>query len=393
MATIKLYLDTRRAKDNGEYPIKVMVYHRNVILINTPYSCKEKDWKNNRLSKSVTNFEAKNAKISKIVFDIETKLLDLDRDGKLKSLSDKQLKQILQTKKSDKPTIFIQTFKDFADSREAERTRELYNNTLAKLLNYDPEPTFESLNFEWLETFDAYLAEQGDAINTRAIEMRNIRAVFNHALKKDITNIYPFRKFDIKKEETRHRDLEIKEIQNVIKYDGKWNHFRDCFMLSFYLIGINLKDLLFAKKGDVHKGRLEYRRSKTKRLYSIKIESEAQEIINRYPDPEYLVSFIRMYKSYDGFKRAINYALKKITDPQGNIIDETMSTYYARHSWATIASSIGILKDTISESLGHEYGSKTTGIYIDFDITKIDPANRKVIDAVIRPIQKNKAKA
>lgn len=393
MATIRLYLDTRRAKDNGEYPIKIGIFHKKNILINTPYSAKKKDWKNNRLTKAVSNFEAKNAKITKMVSEIETKLLDLDRDGKLKSMSDKQLKQVLQTKKSDKPSIFIQTFGDFANSREAERTRELYHNTLTKLLKYDPEPTFERLNYEWLESFDTYLAGQGDKINTRAIEMRNIRAVFNHALKIDITNVYPFRKFDIKKEKTRHRDLEIKEIQNILKYNGKWNHFRDCFILSFYLIGINLKDLLYAKNTDVKKGRLEYRRSKTKQLYSIKIEPEAQEIIDRYPDPEYMTSFIRMYKSYDGFKRAINYALKKLTDPQGNIIDDSMSTYYARHSWATIASDSGVIKDDISESLGHEYGSEVTGIYIDFDITKIDPANRKVIDAIVLPKPKEKTRS
>ena len=316
--------------------------------------------------------------------DIEAKLLDLDRDGKLRLLSDKQLKEKLQTKRSDKPTLFIQTYKSFTDTRTAERTRELYNNTLNKILEYDPEPTFEGIDYDWLENFDLHLRQKGDATNTRAIELRNIRAVFNHALKKDITNVYPFRKFEIKKEETWHLDLEIKEIQSIIKYDVKWNHFRDCFMLSFYLIGMNLKDMLFAKKKDVKKGRLEYRRSKTKKLYSIKIEPEAKEIIDRYPDDEYMVSFIRMYKDYDGFKRAINYALKKLTDEEGNVIDERMSTYFARHSWATIASDIGISKDTISEALGHKYGSKITGIYINFDSEKVDLANRKVIDALTK---------
>lgn len=384
MATIRLYLDKRRSKQDGSYPIKIVINHRKDIMINTPYSVKEKEWKNNRIVKSVSNSEAKNAKITKMMSDIEAKLLDLDRDGKLRLLSDKQLKEKLQTKRSDKPTLFIQTYKSFTDTRTAERTRELYNNTLNKILEYDPEPTFEGIDYDWLENFDLHLRQKGDATNTRAIELRNIRAVFNHALKKDITNVYPFRKFEIKKEETWHLDLEIKEIQSIIKYDGKWNHFRDCFMLSFYLIGMNLKDMLFAKKKDVKKGRLEYRRSKTKKLYSIKIEPEAKEIIDRYPDDEYMVSFIRMYKDYDGFKRAINYALKKLTDEEGNVIDERMSTYFARHSWATIASDIGISKDTISEALGHKYGSKITGIYINFDSEKVDLANRKVIDALTK---------
>lgn len=382
MATIRLYLDIRRVKANGEYPIKVVVNHRGKIMISTPYSVKKSEWRSGRIVKSVPNSNAKNAMITKMVSEIESKMLDLDREGRLQGLSNKKLKEVLQSKKTDKPTLFIETFRIFAGTRQAERTQALYRNTLSKVLQFDPEPTFENINFEWLEEFEQHLRSNGDAINTIAIELRNIRAVFNYALKKDLTNIYPFRKFGIKKEETRHRDLELCEMQNILKYDGKWNHFRDCFMLSFYLIGINLKDLLFAKKKDIKKDRLEYRRSKTKKLYSIKIEPEAQEIINRYPDDEYMVSFIRMYKDYDGFKRAINYALKKLTDVQGSIIDETMSTYHARHSWATIASDIGILKDTISEALGHKYGSQTTGIYIDFDTEKIDQANRKVIDAI-----------
>ena len=57
-------------------------------------------------------------------------------------------------------------------------------------------------------------------------------------------------------------------------------------------------------------------------------------------------------------------------------------TYWARHTWATIAHKIGISKDVISLALGHEFGCKTTGIYIDYDLEQIDKANRKVIDYI-----------
>ena len=84
----------------------------------------------------------------------------------------------MQSKKTDKPTLFIETFRIFAGTRQAERTQALYRNTLSKVLLFDPEPTFENINFEWLEEFEQHLRSNGDAINTIAIELRNIRAVF-----------------------------------------------------------------------------------------------------------------------------------------------------------------------------------------------------------------------
>lgn len=384
MATIRLYLDTRRAKANGEYSIRIIVNHNKDILLTTPYSCSIKEWKNNKLTSAVSNYREKNAFISNMFNDYENKLINLERDNALHTLSDAQLKNILVNDKTANihSVSFFDTFDYFAKSREAVRTQEIYLGTLEKIKEYDNSASFKSIDLKWLESFDLWLTMSGQAINTRAIHMRNLRAVFNHAIDNEITDKYPFRKFKIKREETRHRDLDIIQIKEVLNYDGKWNVFKDCFMLSFYLCGINLVDILEAKKSDVVKGRLEYRRRKTKQLYSVKIEPEAQSIIDKYSDDEYLVSFIHMYKNYAGFKRGINYALKKLTNESGEVIDEKLSTYYARHSWATIASLLNIPKDVISAGLGHETGSTITSIYINYDQRKVDSANRLIIDFI-----------
>lgn len=60
-----------------------------------------------------------------------------------------------------------------------------------------------------------------------------------------------------------------------------------------------------------------------------------------------------------------------------------ISSYWARHTWATIAASIDVPIELISASLGHEYGSRTTRIYIRYDKRKIDNANRAVLDWVL----------
>jgi len=151
------------------------------------------------------------------------------------------------------------------------------------------------------------------------------------------------------------------------------------FMLSFYLVGINLKDLLLYK-GEINKGRIDYTRHKTKMEYSVLVHPIAQEIIDRYrSDGKYLLNVMDRFSDYINARKAINKNLKKIAEKielQGNL-----TTYYARHSWATIAKSIGISRDTIRLGLGHGLNT-ITDIYIDYDISVVDEANRQVIDKV-----------
>jgi integrase len=137
--------------------------------------------------------------------------------------------------------------------------------------------------------------------------------------------------------------------------------------------------------------RVEYYRAKTHRFYSIKVEPEAMEIIDRYRGTENLLCIRDTYKDYRNYTKHINDALKKIgaVERKGlggkKIITPLfpkLSTYWARHTWATIAASLDIPKETIAHALGH--GSTTvTDIYIDFDMKKVDDANRKVINYVL----------
>lgn len=88
-------------------------------------------------------------------------------------------------------------------------------------------------------------------------------------------------------------------------------------------------------------------------------------------------------KTLKKIARAINtQAQNKFKDPQKEVVDPDISTYYARHSWGTIASQLGTAHDVIREALGH---SRTvTDIYINFYTPRIDQANRLIMDAVIK---------
>jgi len=152
---------------------------------------------------------------------------------------------------------------------------------------------------------------------------------------------------------------------------------RDVFMLSFYLIGINIKDLCSLK--EIQDGRIEFNRAKTGRPYSLKVYPEAQEIINKYKGNRWLLNFSDLYTDYRNLNKIINKKLKTI----GGKVDINLpiATYYARHSWATIASSLNISKDIIQHALGHGLNT-VTDLYVDFDLNKVDEANLKVIQAI-----------
>lgn len=129
----------------------------------------------------------------------------------------------------------------------------------------------------------------------------------------------------------------------------------------------------------VKENTMEYKRAKTGKLYSIKIEPEAMEIIFRLQDGENIIGKMTKAQSY---KTVAIYADKYIKVIAQKIGIPKISSYWARHTWATIASSIDIPKDTISAALGHG-GNTVTDVYIRFDRRKVDEANRKVINYVL----------
>jgi integrase len=254
------------------------------------------------------------------------------------------------------------------------------------------EIEFKEITIGFLRDFEGYLKQVKKArVNTCRIYLNNIRAVFYHAIDADIIKQYisPFRKFKIEQEKSQKRSLDIADLKELLKLrpgvTKQQQRAIDIFFLIFYLVGINLKDLLYLKPDSVHKGRIMYKRFKTGREYSIKIFPAAQKILNRYPGEKYLLNFmdkkekvspIRIHEADHDILSQVNKLLKTIV--KNKKLGFKISTYSARHSWATIAAKLGVSRDTISHALGHGIDSMTD-IYIDFDLEKVDEANKLVI--------------
>lgn len=243
---------------------------------------------------------------------------------------------------------------------------------------------FQRVNYSWLIRFENWMRSKEMKPNSIGIHMRNIRTVFNEAIAmgRIDQSLYPFRKYKIPKEATRKRNLTAEELSKIAKAELKGLHAwaRDMFMLSFYLLGINLKDLFYLQ--GIEDGRVYYIRSKGKKPYSVKVFPEAMNIINRYKGQKYLLNTLENYSDYRSATKRVNKKLKDIAKDLR--IEKPVSTYFARHAWASIASGIGISEDIIARALGHTISNQMTIIYIDFDLEKVDEANRRVINHVLK---------
>ena len=408
MANTRLFLDMRRAKEGEPSVLKVAIaHHKQTAYISLDVRLLPHQWDSNKAV--VINHQDEkylNIRILSLKLQIDRILLLLSDGRGLAQMTASQLRSQVEDelypdkaeqkkREKEKANSFAVRFLKYADSQK-ESTRRLYLQTLKRMKDYAGTKlerlTFEDVDKDWILGFDKFLAQTSPSRNARNIHLRNIRAVFNAAIDDEITVFYPFRRLKIKNEATRKRNLKVEDLRNFFNCpcDAKAQKHLDMFKLMFMLIGINLVDLCNLKEID-NNGRINYHRAKTNRLYSIKVEPEALEIINKYRGKNYLIDILDRYKDYHDYTKRINLALKQIGPYKrvgrgGKKTTEPMfpdiSTYWARHSWATIAASLDIPRDTIAHALGH--GNNTvTDIYIDFDERKVDEANRKVLDWVL----------
>ena len=151
MATVNYYLDMRRPKKDGTFPIKINVRHNRKFLISTSFSSLPQNWDGDGYNKDELNYKAKNSAIHALFNKIERLLLRLEDDEKLKSMSDKALKEYIEEELSQKPRskkVFIDYMDDFMKTKEKANTIVTYESTKKKILEYDQACTFESMDKE-----------------------------------------------------------------------------------------------------------------------------------------------------------------------------------------------------------------------------------------------------
>lgn len=398
MATLKLFFDaTHVSKKTKEAPFKVAVCHRTkTVYIPLDLSLNPEEWDTAKSKVNKTNPRHKtiNEEIGKRMAEYRVLLSELQGKVFLDNLTAIEIRDmIVEMKNSDKMrydnNTVLGVFARFLEHKKGQ-TRKLYEATEKKVRAFWGSEAkrllFEQINVEWLYRFDDFLAVTAPSANARAIHMRNLRAVFNYAIDIEVTNNYPFRRFKIKNEPTRKRNFKVDTLRAIFNADvlDPWmEKYRDLFKLTFMLMGINFVDL--CNLTTIRNGRIEYVRAKTHKRYSIKLEPEMEEIIAKYRGDIHILNYIDHSKNYRCFYMTASKGLKAIRQrlvDRGVVDIDSFTTYWARHSWATIAASLDIPKETIAAALGHS-GRTVTDIYIEFDDRKIDEANRRVLNWVL----------
>lgn len=419
MLTIRAEVLRAGLKNDGTYNIKVrLTYNREVKRLSTNLFATQADITKNFKLKEGTPIKLAT---EKLIHNYQEICAKLQLDTQNYSLND-IIAHLKGEQKKSQEIDFIQFSREWiaqATIKGAENYTSAIN-ALIKFLGKD-SLIINQLNTSLLKGFMDYLVKkreekvkllkkQGKRIPSNrvvSLYLGSIRHLFNEAKKqyndydRDIILIphSPFENFKIPKQEaTRKRAISAEDILRIYKMPylldckgrektGRINLAKDCFILSFGLIGMNSADLYSCEeiKDDI----ITYYRAKTserrndKAKMKVKIIGTIKPLVEKYRDRtgKRVFNFYQHYSTADGFNKAINYGLKQI----GEILQIDDLEYYAgRHSWATLAvNKVGIDKYTVHAALNHiDEAMKVTDIYIERDFNIENEANRKVLEYV-----------
>lgn len=419
---IKWYLDLRRTSDGGKGRLYMVIYNNGTSAqIATGLMLHKNEFEAGKVvgvpmaGKLTQMLGIKKAKLQ---LDIEELAVSGYEVDKMKAA---EIKKAVMAKRGNdgedgngegngagNEAAFGTFAEKFIARRGKEKTRKVYEMTLRKMGGYcDVERLrFADISVGWLRDFEHFLGATC-SVNTRGIHLRNIRAVMNAAIDEGVmpADLYPFRRFKIKKEETMKRSLSVGDLRRLRDYpcEGWQRKYVDVFMLSFYLAGINLVDLMGLPPLGAD-GVIRYRRSKTGVLCQLSVPPEAMEIIERYRGDERLLWFGERLKpgaeGWHDWLHRFNDGLQKV-GPSGymyvrrkgrcggkqrvkvyNALFPELTSYWARHTWATLAAEIDVPDAVIDAALGHRSPCRMADIYIRRDARKVDEAVRRVIEYV-----------
>lgn len=401
---VKIILDNRSQKSDKTYPLILRIIHnRKSISIPLGYSFLENDWNDEikEVKKSytgVSNISRLNKLIHKKKVDALDIINQLQDSGEINNLSVKEIKARIVNKDSNQ-TFYNYTEDIISEMEDAERfgySRSV-NNTLQAVKSFTDENDFplKDLNYDFLFRFENFCRKRGNSTNTIAVYMRTIKMIFNRGIKSGVVKKeqYPFSGYKIKTAKTKKRAVHREVIELIEKLELKENtriwHARNYFLFSFYAMGMNFADMAHLRIENISEGRIEYKRQKTKKQYSIKITPQMDKILQYYiPQKEsekYIFPIISVegspkqeYQEFFEKRRTFNKQLKEIAKLCG--IEANLTSYVARHSWATIAKWKEVPIAAISEGLGHG-DVKTTEVYLDsFDKEVLDEYNQRITE-------------
>lgn len=283
-------------------------------------------------------------------------------------------------------------FKKYIDDLKAEErtgTAINYDASIKSLEDFKKNLKFTDITPSFLKKYERWMLGNGKSITTVGMYLRALRAIYN---KQDIDKkLYPFGrgKYEIPSGENIKKALTIEEIARIYNYEatGTEAMARDYWMFLYLCNGMNVKDFCSLKWDDIDGNILTYQREKTKRTnkkpkkITVSLKPETWEIINKYgirsvvpgsyifPHYEKGITATRKQEVSQQLIKTINKYMKRIARNVG--INKNVTTYFARHSFATILKRSGTNIAMISDLLGHSNLGVTESYLDSFESDQI----------------------
>lgn len=403
MISIKLRLNKSHRLRNGGYPLVLQViYQRKKKIVYSPFQVAEECFDprketfyytpNGKLTRTMIQGINKWSKTEKKKITEIVEKLSLR--GKAFTISD-----IISHYQLRDSSTFLSTFIDTRIEEKQELGKlgiiNAYQSTRVSIEKFAKRKDIRlsEINRYFVKKYELYLFKTGISPNTICYYMRNFRTIYNYALAEGHIweNEYPFKHVHTKPCQTVKRALSQEQMRKITSLSlttgAKIDLARDIFLFSFYSRGMSFVDIIFLKKKQIKNGVISYSRHKINQQLEIGLTTPLKKLIRKYTNQsEYLfpqiteTDYIKAYKQYKAVLRSINRQLKKIA----KLIDTdvALTTYVARHTWATLAKESGVPTAIISEGLGHT-SENTTRIYLkQFDRKIIDKFNQIVSDLI-----------
>ena len=388
--TTKILLDTRRAKKEGLYPVKIrLIYERKIRYYPTPYDFSK-------------------GKFNKIMFGERLSQVEKNIKKSIQSFEDKAIEVINSIHNFnwidfEKGYLANRSAKDYIKDAFDERISELkgngqigtsvsYNCAKNSIEQFQANMKFSDITPSILNKYEKKMLDKGCSRTTISIYLRTLRSLFNNAISnKDILpSLYPFRKNDYEKDKYEipegsniKKALELKEIESIVKYNAVKGSVkemsRDYWFFIYLTNGLNVKDLCLLKYKDIDGITLKFIRAKTIRQKKEKViyatlRDESLNIIGKWGNKKksnetYVFPILNGKETLERQRQLIQQLTHTINDNIKSIaedleIKKTVTTYSARHSFATVLKRSGASMEIISEMLGHS-NLKTTRLYLD----------------------------
>ena len=400
ITSVKLMLNKSRILNNGSYPLVFQVIHnRRKKLLYTGYRMKEEvfDESEGKIMNGVgstftaTEVVKMNRELRKMRNQIDIRIRQLERTREEFAVEDILTQNAFGTGKSQ---FYLLRY----INAQIERKQELkkvgmaaaYKSTRSSLAKFigRPDVRMSEVDLAFVRRYEDFLYSNGASGNTVSYYLRNLRSLYNQAVTDGYhpRGEYPFAKAQTRPAKTVKRALSRTDMQNLadlnLENEPELEFTRDLYLFSFYAQGMAFVDIVLLKKTDICNGVLTYSRHKSKQLIRIVVTPQMQGVIDKYnTENEYLFPIIsgEYASGYQKYRLAlgrINRHLKKIAVVAD--IKVPLTTYTARHTWATLARDYGAPISVISAGLGHT-SEEMTRVYLkDFDVSMLNQVNSMV---------------